>query len=769
MSATDPQSRLVRWGFPEDMHPLRESALVVVVVAPLLTCVYRLWDAHWRVPFDYSGDAITGSVYAKSMIENSWYFSNPRLAAPFTADYRDFPLGGENAHWLGLKILGLATGNYGIAMNLYFVLSFFAIALVTYFVVRHLGFGVATACVVGTLYAFLPYHAYRGISHLTRGAYYQLPLAVLVIVWLSRYRGEFLRADGDEWRVRRGRLGFAIGVALLVGCTDDQYTAFMASILIVIAIASAARDRDWRPIALAGVISVAALGFLFVNNVPYLVVRLERGPNHAVLDRSLHDQDYYALRPVNLVLPASGHRIKALSTIAAESAKAKSTNSESGSTSLGIIGSIGLIIGIGAALAAALGTRSRRSAEADFVARLGVINVISILLGSIGGFAFLLALAGFRTYRSWNRISVFIALCSLLVVAVGLERLFSYLRRIQRPRLGTVVVALVVAVLLIGGVLDQITPPRVPNYKATATRFDSDATFYRTLEKKVPAHSMVFQLPISVFPEPSPINKMGVYEQLTAYLQTKTLRWSYGGMRGRIEGDWQQSFNASDPVNTLAQVAAVGFVGVVIDRAGYPDSGAALLKAIKPYTGVPTLGSTDSRLIYVDLTGFRARLRSELGDDALSQSTHVALGDTVRWTNFSSAEPTCDGVRRWATAKSATIELNNVSQQPITVSASTSFLANPASKHITVTAPGDNEDIQLANGSGSWSRDLVLPPGKSKLEFSVDGPQVPSPGDPRTLYFALLGYKLGGPFDSPVQQWAARQVTCNPVQPAPGG
>src|SRR5262249_19004113 len=158
-----------------------------------------------------------------------------------------------------------------------------------------------------------------------------------------------------------GRLAFALGVALLLGCTDDQYTAFLASILFVIAIVLSLRDRDWRPLALAGLISVTAFGFLFVNNAPYLVSRIERGRNHAVLNRSLQEQHSYALRALNLVLPAKGHRIPALSSLAAKPAKANSTNSESGSTPLGLVGAVGLIVGIGAALAAGLGSRARRS------------------------------------------------------------------------------------------------------------------------------------------------------------------------------------------------------------------------------------------------------------------------------------------------------------------------------------------------------------------------------------------------------------------------
>jgi phosphoglycerol transferase len=757
-------------GFPDGMRPLRESFLVVAIVAPVLTLVYRLWDAHWHVPFDYSGDSLPLAAYTKGMIEHTWYLSNPRLAAPFGADFRDFPEGGENLHWLGLKIIGLVTHNYALTLNLYFLLSFFAIALVAYFVARYLGFGVATSCVVGVLYAFLPYHEYRGIAHLTRGVYYQLPLAVLVIIWLSRYHEDFLRTDGDKWRVRRGRIGFALGVGVLVGCTDDQYTMFMASILALIAIASALRDRDWRPLALAGVVSVVAFGTLFVNNAPYVIDRIENGPNHAVLSRSLYDQDYYALRPVNLVLPSTGHRISEFRTLAAKAAKAKSTNSESNSSSLGLIGSIGLIVGLGAAIAAALGARTRRSADADFAAQLGVINIIAILIGTIGGFAFLIALAGFTTYRTWNRVSIFIGFASLLVVAIGLERLFVYVRRRTRPRVGTVVVAVIAGVLILGGALDQVAPRPLPSYNALAARFNADETFYHTLEQTIPAHSMVFQLPVSVFPEPAPINKMGPYEQMAAYLHTNTLRWSYGGMRGRIEGDWQQSLNPNDPVSMLAQIAAVGFQGVVIDRRGYPDNAAALLAAAAPYTGAPKLGSIDNRLYYVDLTGFRSLLEQKLGDAAVKQSADAAIGNTVRWHGFSFGETTCGGVRRWATSPTSTIELINKQSTPITVSASTALQASPATTQVTINAPGDNETVPLSGGSGSWDRTLTIPPGTSHIQFSVNGPPLHAPADARPLYLLLDGYKLGGPFDSPVQQWAGTLPSaCKPAAPTAHG
>ena len=68
-------------GFPAGFKPLRESALVVLLVAPIVTIVYRLCDAHWKVPFSYYGDGLSNAAYTKSIIENGWYFHNPRLGS----------------------------------------------------------------------------------------------------------------------------------------------------------------------------------------------------------------------------------------------------------------------------------------------------------------------------------------------------------------------------------------------------------------------------------------------------------------------------------------------------------------------------------------------------------------------------------------------------------------------------------------------------------------------------------------------------------------
>jgi phosphoglycerol transferase len=753
-----------RLGFPAGVRPLREAALVCVVVAPIVTVLYRLWKAHWKVPFNYFGDGISTAAYSKAILTNGWYLSNSRLAAPFHADLRDFPVGGENLHWVVIKMLGYATRNYAVASNAYFVLGFFLIALAAYFVARYLRFSIATSLGVGVIYAFLPYHAYRNYGHLTRGIYYSVPLAMLVLFWAINYRTEyFTRAEGGALTWRRGRILTVVIFCAIVGASDTQNAAFLVTILTVIAVVAAARDRDWRPLALLAIVGAATFGSLLVNNVPFVMSRVERGPNTVAANRPLSDQDYYALRPLDLILPAPGHRVKALAKLEVKGDQGKTTNNEAGGTPLGTFGTIGFLWSIGAVLALGLGMRAR-NAETKFVAQIGGLNVICILVGAIGGFAYLIALEGFGMYRTWNRISLFIAFGSVLATAVLLERLFRFIRSKATKLVALGIISAVVAVVCVGGAYDQVTPRYVFNYQNTATRFDTDATFYHDLEKSVPKGSMMFQAPFEQFPEAGTIVSMTDYQDFTGYLHTKTLRWNYGGMKGRPEGDWEQNLSIYDPVAMVSSVAAVGFQGMVIDRSGLVKNGEDFLKAVTPFTGPVLLHSADDRLLYVDLTALHARLVRELGADAVEKGKQVILGNTITWSGFSFPEPLqpC-GTRRWATSRTASITVD-AGNAPVTSTVSTQFEANPAARSIAVHAPGVDTSAPLSNGTGRFEQQITLPAGKSTISFTLNGPAVVKPaGELRTLQFSLVDPELGQQFDSPVVTWAHNQGTTCPT------
>ena len=751
-------SRRERLGFPADVAFLREGALVVVVVGVIETFLYRLYNVNWRVPLSYGGDGLSNDVYVKSMSENGWYLRTPRLAAPFAADWRDFPLGGENIHYLSEKILSIVSGSWITGVDLYFVVGFFLVALTTYFVARFLGFQIATALIVGVLYAFSPYHAFRGSGHLDRGVYYIVPVAVLLLVWTMNYRTEFFRTEDSTLRWRRGRIGFAIVVGLLLGGSDTQNAMFLASIMAGVVILAAMRDRDWRPLAVFALVGAATFGSLAVNNIPFALSRLERGPNKQAGERNLADQDVYALRTVRLILPAAGHRVALLAKLTNKAASGSLANGESSGTALGIVGSVGFLWSIGMALAIA---GRRRGPTARFVGQLGVINLIAVLIGTIGGFAYLLAVAGVEQYRTWNRISTFIAFASLLATAVLFEWLFSAARRRARSaKVGLGIVAAVVAVVLVAGVLDQTPARYIPSYATTAKTFDRDADFYHSVERSLPRSSMVFQLPIAFFPEQGPIVNMPDYAEFVAYVQTTHLRWSYGAMRGRPESDWQQALLGTTPAYLLATVAAVGFNGLVLDTQGYADQGKAILQAAEPLLGDPKLRSADGNFVFLNLRPLRARLVQDLGKAAVAKSATIALKGYEKWTGFSFPEQSCTSHWHWATSKSAEVDVSNPTSAAETLTLSTSLLASPAAHSITVAGPGFSDVVPLTAGAGSWQHRVSLAPGTSHLSFTLSGPPYPAGADRRGLQFEVLNPSFAAAA-SPLTAWVAeRQQGC---------
>src|SRR5581483_6099133 len=98
-------------------------------------------------------------------------------------------------------------------------------------------------------------------------------------------------------------------------------------------------------------------------------------------------------------------------------------------------------------------TRRRRTTPPLTLAkRFGAVNITAFVIATAGGLSFLLAVAGFRLLRSWNRMVVVIAFFALLTVGVLADVLIS---RVRSRRHGLRIAAVCVAGLLLFAVFDQ--------------------------------------------------------------------------------------------------------------------------------------------------------------------------------------------------------------------------------------------------------------------------------------------------------------------------
>jgi phosphoglycerol transferase len=263
-----------------------------------------------------------------------------------------------------------------------------------------------------------------------------------------------------------------------------------------------------------------------------------------------------------------------------------------------------------------LGAGVSRAGDRDgpsLVLRLASLAALAVLFGVTGGLSWLIGLSGFTEIRSWNRISVFIALYALLAVGIALDRFVRWLPAFRWKRQ---VAALGAILLVVLGVLDQTSDAITPDARKNQQQWGSDAAFVSQIEHTVGPHAAVFQLPYLPYPEAQldlPPYGMQDYDPFRGYLHSDTLRWSYGAMRGR-PGDWARQVVKLPTAQMLDAVTAVGFRGLWLDRAGYSARGADIEAEVAALTGQQPVQSSDGRFWFFDLRDYAQSARARLGD-----------------------------------------------------------------------------------------------------------------------------------------------------------
>jgi len=97
---------------------------------------------------------------------------------------------------------------------------------------------------------------------------------------------------------------------------------------------------------------------------------------------------------------------------------------------------------------------------------------------------------------------------------------------------------------------------------------------------------------------------MSDYDHLRAYLHSRTLRWSYGAIKGR-HGDGRQRTIAKLPADEMVHaLQSAGFEGIYLDRYGYEDNGAGIEKKLTRLLGQPLLVSPNKRWCFFKLSRY---------------------------------------------------------------------------------------------------------------------------------------------------------------------
>ena len=410
----------------------------------------QLHRARLGVMFEYGGDAVYHSTLVKGIIDHGWYLRNPSVGVPWGLELYDFPMP-ENLNFLIIKLLTLFSSDYALVFNLFFLLMFPLVAATALFVLRHFNVSYLSSLLASLLYTFVPYHFFRNEHHLFLSAYYTVPLAVMVALWIAS--GAMVVESRDEQGARQKWLSLrnrkfvaALVICLLISAVGVYFAFFACFFLVVAGISATIYQRNARPLLAAAVLVAVIFTGLVANLLPNINYIRQHGDT-GIVRREAAESEMYGLKITQLVLPMSQHRIKWLADLKEKYNEAPLVN-ENDNATLGATGTVGFL-----ALVFWLFYRKPDAAhinqkgERGLLNHLSVFNAAAVILGTIGGLGALFALLVSPQIRTYNRISIYIAFFSLFAVALLLDRLHfgplgAKLRRAGNLRLPIIIAAL---------------------------------------------------------------------------------------------------------------------------------------------------------------------------------------------------------------------------------------------------------------------------------------------------------------------------------------
>ncbi len=702
---------------------LAPYAAAAVLCLAVLAGVMRLWRARLDVPFCNTGDALVSQVWVENALAGGHYYRGARLGAPYGMDLRDFPAS-EGLHLAVIRALAAGLKDTYTTINVFFLLTFVLTALSSLYVFRTFGVARLPAVVGGLLYAFLPYHFYRGEGHLFLSGYYLVPLTVQVALWA--YLGGL---------ATRGRWAFALAVCALVAVAGVYYAFFGTFFVLLAGLACAVRERRLRP-ALAALALAGTTGLVLAASlVPDELYYRAEGRNARVAHRYAFESEVYGLKMAQLFLPVSGHRLPPLRRLKElyDNDPGRPLVNDFGS-SLGVVGTAGFVLLLGSLL-----FRGPSPERSPLLTGLGVLLVCGLLLATIGGFGSLFAFLVSPQIRCYDRLSIFLGFFALFGVVWALDRLAARVRGPSwRRRLAAYGLSLLV---LTGGLGDQTTPANVPPYAELKREYQSLAEFTGQIEQTLPPGAMVLQLPYCPFPESGPCHEMASYDHFRLFMHSRTLRWSHGAVSGRYGAAVLDELTRRPIDEALDPIAAMGYGGIHIDRRGYADGGQQLEARLRYLLGSEPLVSRDGRDVFFDLRAYAERRRQECGAEEWRRRESAArFPAVVLWGRGFWDEETKGPERwRWCAARGELQVVNPSGEsRRLTIRfGARTCSAGPA--RLVLSGPLLNEVLTIGTEPRPFRATLDVPPGKHVIALACDGREMSDAV--RSLSFALCDFE----------------------------
>lgn len=550
--------------------------------------VMQLWNADLQYVFvGQKGDASLELLGIQNIIETGTRNVSDRLGGLWGQQMYDYPAF-DAFNYLIMRIIGLFTDNASVILNVFYLLTYPLCAMTAAYAARQLGCSYSTALFASQLFPFMSYHFFRNESHLLLSAYYMVPLGILVVLWfmMGELKVSFLRKGGLRDNLQRNRkyiLSFVF--CLILSSTGIYYAYFTCFFLLLAVFIKGFENRSIRGEAGTGltlVMTIVMGGLL--NYLPTLFFHLSGGERAGTLMRVGEGAEIYGLKMIDLFMPTTAHHIPRIAELVNKFHASEPMANENTTASLGVLASLAFIVLLIIPIIRQRGSSQRK----ELLHNTSILAYAGFILATIGGVSALICRLLFSQIRAYNRISVFLFFLALLCAAVLLDAFFfPVLNEVQhhankagkntkgvssaKGRKNRRWLQILLIPLLIMALYDQIPSASVLPYAQNKQADMLVQTFFQEAEASVPEGTYVYQLPYVTFPEPDISYGSGPYAQLAGYLNTKTLRWSYGALKGSDSDIWAINTATQKADALVKTLQEAGYGAIYIDFEGYPD------------------------------------------------------------------------------------------------------------------------------------------------------------------------------------------------------
>lgn len=696
--------------------------IVVAGLTVIILCIlYGGIDIHR--PIVYDGDGVSATYLIKTIKDTGWFLENPWVGGIYGGNWGDYTMC-DNLSFFLVKLLSLFSDNCFLMYNMFYFLTYVLVALTAFGVFRVLKVNTVAGTTGALLYSFLAFHQFRA-PHIWLTPYFMVPLGLLVAIWIA---ADSYGIDGLKGRsLFCNKKVIASAVILFLCAFTGFYYAFFTCIIVfmagVILLLKKASVR--RVLFILSGLGIVALGVL-TNVFPSLIYWMQNGLNEKseLLTRAITDPEYYSLKMVQLLLPRQGHRLPAFAQIAGDYHTYFFLNNENHTATLGMVAGLGFLI--------LLLLLFKRNLRQKYVEEIKWLNLGIFLTATIGGIGEIFSMFVSTPMRCYNRLSIYIAFLSLLFLALSATDLLVKVRRVHIRRILCAGISLVVLGV---GIWDQTTDFGMEAQAAATQSFDSDREFIQKIEEKLPADSMVFELPVVGFPSE------GYYDMYKGYMHSNQIIWSYGGMQGREEHCWETNLMNYPVDEFLDHICYAGYQGLYVDSLIYTEKGLdfnLFLQKVGMYLLEQPMISADGRLYFWDLRGYQQQKAAVLGEKEVKRRQALEYNVVTSYeSGFSEKVETLEGYSRWSDMIS-TIEIIYHGEEPCKAYLEGTVYSGYGEKsNLKVSANGNEQTIPFNNAGKEIHIPIELHKGTNVITFTSDAVDIQVEGQPQVRNFKI--------------------------------